>query len=80
MQQNDQPDADAPIPLEPPEAKIDLSLAIARVVNAMDRYHYAKDFGSSEAVLNMLRTEVEQALKVFDIAYSCTRQGGPFVG
>lgn len=79
MQQNDQPGADAPLPPELSEAKIDLSLAIARAVNAMDRYHYAKDFGSSEAVLNVLRTEVEQALKVFDIAYSCTRQDGLFV-
>ena len=71
MSDNDQTELDGS---SPSETKIDWSAAITRAVNAMDKYHYAKDFGTSDAVLSVLRAEVEQALDALNIARSNKEQ------
>lgn len=67
MSDNDQTELDGSLPSR---TKIDWNAAITRAVNAMDKYHYAKDFGTSDAVLSVLRAEVEQALEALNIARS----------
>jgi len=44
--------------------------SVDRASKAVDLYHRAKDFGSSESILKTLRTEVESAIQELELARS----------
>jgi len=71
MSDNDQTELDES---SPSGTKVNWNAAITRAVNAMNKYHYAKDFGTSDSVLSVLRAEVEQALEALNIARSSKEQ------